>query len=178
MTQKSSDLPPYYDHIYRYAYRFMGSLDDADDVRQEVFCRYYDSLSKDESKRSYQGNQLRNYLYFIARNYMIDIIRQRGLHGKIAIDEDGDVSLVYSGLTASGASPEQAAQTSELQAIVRQKVSQLTPQKQEILHLRYVEQMKAKDIAEIIGKSYGNVRRILSVSFAELSKDKELEALN
>ena len=136
MTQKSSDLPPYYDHIYRYAYRFMGSLDDADDVRQEVFCRYYDSLSKDESKRSYQGDQLRNYLYLIARNYMIDLIRRRGQHERISIDEDGDLSLVYSGLMASGASPERSAQTSELQAIVRQKVNQLSPQKQEILHLR------------------------------------------
>ena len=109
---------------------------------------------------------------------MIDLIRRRGQHERISIDEDGDLSLVYSGLMASGASPERSAQTSELQAIVRQKVNQLSPQVREILHLRYVEQMKSKDIAEIIGKSYGNVRRILSVAIAELSKEKELEALN
>ena len=174
MTPKSSDSPPYYDHIYRYAYRFMGSLDDADDVRQEVFCRYYEALLKDESKRSYQGDQLRNYLYQIARNYMIDIMRRRGLHGKIAIDDDGEFSLVYQDLTAPG---EQSAQTSELQAIIRLKVNQLPPLKREILHLRYVEQMKSKDIAEITGKSYGNVRRILSSAIAQLSQEKELEAL-
>ena len=54
-----------------------------------------------------------------------------------------------------------------------QTVNRLSPQKQEILHLRYDEQMKAKDIAEVVGLSYGNVRRILSETIAFLSKELE-----
>lgn len=177
MTRNSSDLPPYYDQILRYAYRIMRNLNDAEDVRQEIYLRYYQSVMKDKSKQAYQGDQLRNYLYRIARNYMIDIFRGRGVIGRFVSDENGEMSLVYSGLT-SVESPEISALTSERQEIVRQAISHLSPLKQEILHLRYDEGMKTKDIAEIIGMTHGNVRRILSETIAQLSKAKELEDLN
>lgn len=176
MTQHSSDLPPFYDQIYRYAYRFMRKQEDAEDVRQEVYLRYYQSIEKDESKQAYQGDQLRNYLYRIARNYMIDLIRKRGQFGRLTSDENGELTLVYSSL-ASVDSPEKSVQTSELQKVVCQTVNHLSPQKREILHLRYDEGMKTKDIAEIIGTSHGNIRRILSETLSLLSKAKELEAL-
>lgn len=104
---------------------------------------------------------------------MIDQHRRRKLHAKLTSDENSESSLAYRSLFTPPASPDQNAQTSELQAIVRQKVNQLSPQKQEILHLRYDEQMKAKDIAEVVGLSYGNVRRILSETIAQLSKELE-----
>lgn len=104
---------------------------------------------------------------------MIDQHRRRTLHAKLTSDENSESSLAYRSLFVPPASPDQSVQTSELQAIVRQTVNRLSPQKQEILHLRYDEQMKAKDIAEVVGLSYGNVRRILSETIAFLSKELE-----
>ena len=166
MTQIPSDFP-FYDQIHRYALRVTGSPDEADDVAQEVCLRYLNS------GKTYQADQLRNYLYRTARNYMIDQHRRRTLHAKLTSDENSESSLAYRSLFVPPASPDQSVQTSELQAIVRQTVNRLSPQKQEILHLRYDEQMKAKDIAEVVGLSYGNVRRILSETIASLSKELE-----
>lgn len=104
---------------------------------------------------------------------MIDLLRRRRHHPITISEEDGEQALEYTGLIDPTASPEQNVQKSELQALVRQKVNLLSPQKQEILHLRYDEQMKTKDIAEIVGLSYGNVRRILSETIAQLSKELE-----
>lgn len=165
MTQFSSELLPFYDQIRRYALRVTGSRDDADDIVQEVFLRYL------TSGQSYEADQLRNYLYKTARNYMIDLSRRRKIHLTITSDENSKPALAYLSRMVPPTSPDQSAQTAELQAIVRQKVNQLSAQKQEILHLRYDEQMKAKDIAEIVGLSYGNVRRILSDTIAQLSKE-------
>lgn len=67
-------------------------------------------------------------------------------------------------------SPDEIVQTSKVFEIVRQAISGLSPQKQEIIYLRYNEQMKTKDIAEYVGLSYGNVRRILCETLAQLSK--------
>ena len=166
MTQIPSDFP-FYDQIHRYALRVTGSPDEADDVAQEVCLRYLNS------GKTYQADQLRNYLYRTARNYMIDQHRRRTLHTKLTSDENSESSLAYRSLFVPPALPEQSVQTSELQAIVRQSVDRLSPQKQEILHLRYDEQMKTKDIAEVVGLSYGNVRRILSETIASLSKELE-----
>ena len=104
---------------------------------------------------------------------MIDQHRRRTIQTKLISDENSESSLAYRSLFTPPASPDHNAQTSELQAIVRRQVNRLSPQKQEILHLRYDEQMKAKDIAEVVGLSYGNVRRILSETIAQLSKELE-----
>lgn len=167
MTQFSSDILPYYHQICRYAARVTGSPDDAEDVAQEVCLRYL------RSGKTYQADQLRNYLYRTARNYMIDQNRRQKLHVKVTSDENSAGSLAYRSLFVPPSSPDDSIETSELCQIVRQAVSKLSPQKQEILHLRYDEQMKAKDIAEVVGLTYGNVRRILSETIAFLSKELE-----
>lgn len=167
MTQISSDLLPFYDQIRRYAFRVTGSSHDADDVVQEVCLRYLDS------GKSYKANQLRNYLYRTARNYMIDQHRRMKLRLKLFSDEDSKFSLLYRDLHVPLESPDQDVQKSELFAIIRQKVNQLPPQKQEILHLRYDEGLSVKDIPEIIDLTYGNVRRILSETIAQLSMEME-----
>lgn len=102
---------------------------------------------------------------------MIDQHRRKTLHAKLTSDEYSDSSLAYRSLFAPPESPDRSAQMSELFEILRQKINQLSPQKQEILHLRYDEQMRTKDIAEIVGLSCGNVRLILSETIALLSKE-------
>ena len=104
---------------------------------------------------------------------MIDQYRRNMRRLKIFTDENGEFILMYRELHVPSASPDQNVQKLEMLEIIRQKVNQLSPQKQEILHLRYDEQMKAKDIAEVVGLSYGNVRRILSETIAFLSKELE-----
>lgn len=164
MTQIPSELLVFYDMIHRYAYRVTKSCHEADDVTQETFLRYLDS------GKSCKGDELRNYLYRTARNYMID----QGRRKKpllLTTDENDESPLEYRCLYVEVA--EDALQNEELNTIVRKAVRSLSIQKQEILHLRYDEKLKAKDIAEIVGLSYGNVRRILSETIAFLSKELE-----
>lgn len=163
MTQVSNDLLPYYDGIRRYALRVTGSPHDADDVAQEVCLRYL------KSGESNPECGLRAYLYRTAKNIMIDQYRRHKLRLKVFTDENGKFILMYQELHVPPATPDQNVQKSEMLELIRQKANQLSPQKQEILHLRYDEDLKAKEIAEIVGLTYGNVRRILSETIAQLS---------
>ncbi len=163
MIQSPNDNAPFYESIRRYAARIMGNWPDADDVAQETHLRYL------KSGNLFQGTQLRNFLYRTARNYMIDIFRKRKRFNKL-IEQDSQATIAYENKPAE-IQPDQAAQNSEMNSIVRKKVKNLSPQTQEILHLRYDEQMKTKDIAEIIGLSHGNVRRILSEAVAKLAQE-------
>src|SRR5437763_3673498 len=58
--------------IHSYSYRLLGSLEDADDVTQEVFvraCIAWDGL--------YERNNLSAWLYRIATNLCVDLLRRR-----------------------------------------------------------------------------------------------------
>lgn len=163
MTYNSGQSAPYYEQIRQYAARVTGNWEDAEDVAQETQLRYL------SSGKEYQDAQLRNCLYSIARNYMIDLFRRKRLLSKIT-EPSGSAALIYENLH-DAPSPEQAAQNAEMRVILREKLNALSSQTREILHLRYDESMKSKDIAEITGLSYGNVRRILSETIAKLAEE-------
>lgn len=58
--------------IHSYAFRLLGSIDDADDITQEVFvraCMSWESL--------YERDNLSSWLYRIATNLCVDMLRRR-----------------------------------------------------------------------------------------------------
>src|SRR5208283_5859166 len=61
--------------VFRLAYRMTGNEQDAEDVVQETFLRAYKQLSHYESRSSFA-----TWLYRIASNYSLDLIRMRKRH--------------------------------------------------------------------------------------------------
>src|SRR5579883_3152313 len=58
--------------VFRLAYRLTGNEHDAEDVVQETFLRAYKQLQNFESRASFG-----TWLYRIAANYSLDLIRSR-----------------------------------------------------------------------------------------------------
>src|SRR6202166_117993 len=61
--------------VFRLAFRMTGNEQDAEDVVQETFLRAYKQLSHYESRSSFS-----TWLYRIASNYSLDLIRMRKRH--------------------------------------------------------------------------------------------------
>jgi len=61
--------------IFRLAFRMTGNEEDAEDVVQETFLRAYKQLDKYEARSSFS-----TWLYRIASNYSLDLIRMRKRH--------------------------------------------------------------------------------------------------
>src|SRR5262249_15613912 len=61
--------------IFRLAYRTTGNEEDAEDVVQETFLRAYRQLDRYEARSSFS-----TWLYRIASNYSLDLIRMRRRH--------------------------------------------------------------------------------------------------
>src|SRR5205085_11782588 len=58
--------------IHSYIYRMLGSLEDADDVTQEVFMRAFAAWND-----LYERDNLSAWLYRIATNLCVDLLRRR-----------------------------------------------------------------------------------------------------
>src|SRR5947207_687960 len=61
--------------VFRLAFRMTGNEEDAEDVVQETFLRAYRQLDKYEARSSFS-----TWLYRIASNYSLDLIRMRKRH--------------------------------------------------------------------------------------------------
>lgn len=141
----SLELKDQYDKIYKYCYFKVKNRDVAEDLTQETFLKYF-------SQTSYinRGKQL-VYLYTIAKNQCTDYFRKQQT---VPYDEN----LVEVDEMTSA----------ENSLAVRQAVNLLSEDLQEIIMLRFSNELGIGEIADFIGISRFAVYRKLNTALKEL----------
>lgn len=138
----SMDMDGQYDKIYRYCYFKLHHRETAEDITQETFLRYF------ERYRFSTPEQTLKCLYTIARNLCIDEYRRRPtapLEESLA-EDSGEESLLTS-------------------LAVRSALSRLENWEQELLLLRYVNEVPPAAIGQLLGISrFAVYRRLLTVT--------------
>ncbi len=143
----SVDIQEQYDKIYRYCYYKVGNPVLAEDLTQETFLKYFSQNSYIE-----HGKKLA-YLYTIARNLCIDTFRRPQ---QVSLSEDMADTGTFERL--------------ELNITVRQAMKTLPVQEQEILLLRYVNELSVGEIASILRISRFAVYRRTGSALASLKE--------
>ena len=138
----SFDIEEQYDKIYRYCYFKLHSRELAEDVTQETFLRYlehYHCLTTVSALK---------YLYTIARNRCVDEYRKPRTE---PMDESiPDYTMEETLIT---------------NLTVRTALSKLAPDEQELLLLRYVNEVPVSALGKIYGLSrFAIYRKITSAS--------------
>ena len=151
------DLEEQYDKIYRYCYMRLRHPQAAEDITQETFLRFLENHTYRE-----MGKQL-GYLYRIAGNLCIDAVRRR---------REEPFSQRFPGETV-----EIADETSDhqekltLTASLEAAVQSLEPREQELIFLRYVNELPVGTVAEILGISRFAVYRKTQECLKKLKKE-------
>lgn len=138
----SIDLQEQYDKVYRYCYFRLHNQWKAEDITQETFLRYLECNNYKDVGRPLA------YLYTIARNLCIDELRRR-------VTEP-----------LSEEFPEEEFESRLVNLIVvREAVKGLKQQEQELILLRYANEVSVADLARIYGKSryamYRELKKII-----------------
>lgn len=136
------DIEQQYDRIYRYCYFRLQNRELAEDVTQEAFLRYLE-----HEPHAGAGYALK-YLYTIARNLCVDVYRRpRSEPLEDAVPACAGEEQWITGLT------------------VRAALEKLTPAEQELLLLRYVNEVPVGTIGKMLGISrFAVYRRLMSVA--------------
>lgn len=142
----SVSLQDQYNKIYRYCYFKVNNKEIAEDLAQETFLKYF-------SQTSYinRGKPLA-YLYTIAKNLCIDFYRNNNKeqdHDEEVLDND-------------------AISVFETNFAIKQAVSTLPNDLQELLLLRFANELGIGEIANIMGISRFSVYRRLNKAFGKL----------
>ena len=135
----------YLDQIYRYiAYR-VNAREEAEDLAEAVFLKAYEHIRN----RSTRIVDVKPWLYRVARNTVIDHYRTRKNH----VGLDG---IVDKG--TDDPPPEQLVQSAEQVGQMKNALQRLEPAYQEVLLLRFVNNLSYEETAAIMGTKADTLR--------------------
>lgn len=163
----SVNMEEQYDKIYRYCYFKLHHQQTAEDITQETFLRYFQKYGY--SLR--MGKDTLQCLYTIARNLCIDEYRRQS---KQRMHESLGGDSVWSNLPQGDFEQENFVQTDYMTVyskeeqiltsmVIREALSELKEDEQELLLLRYVNEVPVAVIGQMLGISRFAVRRRLLV---------------
>ncbi len=151
------------DGVFRYVRTYTESDEDAADLTQQVFLRMLEALPRYRDR----GTPFRAWLFRIARNAAIDTYR---VHRRnLPWDHFPDT------LHAFSAGLDEQLIRQEAVNRLRVMVSQLTPEKQELLALRFAAGLTAREIAPLVGRSEAAVKQQFARTLQSLRKAYEHE---
>lgn len=149
-TEAFSKLYDFYiKPIYRFVYFKLSSKEDAEDITSEVFLKTWDYLIA----KPKDVTNFRQLIYRIARNKVIDTYRQRAKVMECSID------IAQNAIATSDLSRDM--ELKEEQQDLIKAIKKLKHEYQEVIQLRYIEGLSARDIGAILDKSPTNVRVII-----------------
>ena len=136
----------YAESIYRYAYRYVGDANLAEDLTSEVFLKLLEVLGTRRAPRK----QLQGWLYRVARNLAVDWFRKQAKGVPLSLNEE---------LTPDGdGSPITRLEQLQLRQDLREAISELTPDQQQVIVLRFGEGRKIREVGRLMGKSEGSIK--------------------
>ncbi len=140
--------------IYKYCFYHVGNRDAAQDITQDVFLKFIKEIGR---YREY--GKLKNYLYVIARNSILDYGRKRKHLQLAAVPETFDDGGIDQKL---------------LQMNIREALDSLEDLDKELIILRYYQELRIKDISRILHLPASTVRYKLRNAEKALKKRLEL----
>lgn len=148
----------YVAQIYRFVVVKVTHKETAEDLTHEVFLSAWQNLPN----YTFRGFPFSSWLYAIARHRIIDHYRTRKVYSPIEEIHEQFVRVENDREAEFDLKIELAA--------VKRALAKLPIDHQDVLILRFVEDFSPKEIAEILGKSEGNIRIIQHRAINNLKK--------
>lgn len=143
--------------IFAYLSRQMANQQDAEDLLLEVFLSACREARLEELSEERQLAWLRR----VARNKLIDYYRHQGLINWLPLAQAGEMEDEHLML-------EERVEQQEEYAWLSQALKRLPPASQELIRLRYGHELRFAEIAAILNRPEGTVRKMLARTLRQL----------
>ncbi len=152
----------YVGQIYQYVFYRTGNRYDAEDLTARTF---YKALANLGGYR-YQGLPFSAWLYRIAHNLVANWHRDRARRAGIPLDS---LAMVGDGKEST----EQLAESRERVEVLREAISRLPPDRQELLVLKYSTDLSNREIGRVMGRTEGAIKALYHRTLSALRRDLE-----
>ena len=141
---------------HRFAYRIFRDRHIAEDVSQEFFFKLFRNASRYEP----QG-KFKTYFYKVLNNLCLDTLRR--MHRKSLPDFISFENPVLDGIPEpeERGAPDAAARIAEERRLVREAIGKLPEAQRRVIVLRELEELKYREIAEVLSLSLNEVKVLI-----------------
>ena len=146
----------YFERIYRFIYYRVGHKEVAEDLTEDVFIKSFQSLKTLQQTGAFEG-----WLYQIARNKVIDYYRSKK---NLVPLEEIENTLEYETNIIDVIDLEQQQKT------FIKVLKELTPEQQQVIKLKFLENLDNATIAQLMNKNEGAIRVIQHRAITKLKE--------
>lgn len=154
--------------VYRLAYRFTATPENAQDIAQETFVRVYQHLP-----RAHLDSPLKPWIFQICANLCRNLAKRRKSIAFSQLehpDDDGSIPSFVESIASDERSAADHLQTEESVTDVRRALAHLSPPLRLALSLYYYENLSYEEIATILSLPINTVRTHIHRAKAQLRK--------
>ena len=148
----------YLPKIYRFVLLKVSHREEAEDLTHQTFLKALHNINQYD----FRGHSFGSWLYRIARNAVID--RHRKSNPVFSLD---DLTL---DIPARDRSPEELTESRIESEALLEAIRELKEIEQEVLLMRFVEELSTKEVARIVKKTEGAVKLIQHRALKNLAK--------
>ena len=144
----------YVKQIYRFVFFKVSNREQAEDITADVFLKAWNYLQEKKEIKSFSG-----LLYRVARNAIVDLYRSRNNQPEL-LGEEVEIS--------DGGQWYKVAHTKISNQYIIDSLKKLKQEYQEVITLRFVDELEIREIAEIMNKQNIAVRVTLHRALKKL----------
>lgn len=157
--------------IYRFVYFKIGNKEEANDITSMVFLKTWNHIQNNSLEDS---KTLRALLYKIARNTIIDHYRETGNKITTSLDdEENKIDVVD-----EAQDPQEKMDNEANLELIKSKLPLLKEEYREVIIMKFINDLTLEEIADVSGKTRGNVRVLLHRALGALKDLVESEDLS
>ncbi len=154
--------------LYSYLRRYLGNEALAEDVFQSTFLQVYQKAEQFDS-----GRKVRPWLYAIATHQAIDALRRQNRRASVSLDQitsttEGETGTWLDTFAATEREPLAGMELTEQRERVRAALEELPEHLKITVILAYYQELKYRDIAEILKIPVGTVKSRLHAALRKL----------
>ncbi len=157
----------HYEMIYRLAYRYSRSQQDAEDIMQDTFIKAFKGINKFDFSIS---TNFSAWIYQIGYNCSMDYLRKRK---KRRVDKIESLTDFHSEPESQDSSPEATAIANQTMRQVKSALNILSPKQRVIFDLRHLQHKALKDISNRLQCSQSTVKKQLQRAVSKLRNQLE-----
>jgi RNA polymerase sigma-70 factor (ECF subfamily) len=143
----------YIKQIFNFAYRLVGSRDDAEDIASDAFFKVWRNIKKYKKNLSFRA-----WLFGIARNTAIDFLRKRKSLVFSEMEEEDGENYFEDTLQDPEPLPDELLEKIDDKKLIENIINELPAIYREVLLLRFNNDFTFEEIGKILGKPLDTVK--------------------
>ena len=144
-------LDTYWGSVYNFQLKRTQNENDAEDITIQTFSKAFDKIDTFDEKY-----QFKTWLITISKNVHIDLLRKKKTSISIETTQEQE-EKVYAVIDDSP-SPEDKIITEQNLAKLLKDIKQLKPKYQEVIQLRYFQELSYKEMAILLDEPMNNIK--------------------